>query len=269
MSPDQSLPGDGPVEIDVPGSSQPWRVDNYESADYGTVTMREAMTSSINTAFAKLGVGVGPDAIAGVASRLGIDVPRALGPNTTRGPAVALGGITHGVTPLEMASAYGTFATTGVHRDPHVITEVEDADGEVVYEAAESAQRALPPGVTAQVRGMLRDVIRNGTGSEADVSPWDAVGKTGTTQNHADGWFVGTTPSLSAAVWIGDADGQRPIPGLTGGTFPARVWSAFIESALEPDAPRRFPPLPLEVPDGGDGVALPDGHGGDAVRGTP
>jgi membrane peptidoglycan carboxypeptidase len=263
LAPGQSLAGDGPVEIDVPGAPRPWRVDNYESADHGTVTMREAMAASVNTAFAQLGVGIGPDAIADVAQRVGIDTARALGPENTHGPAVALGGITHGVTPLEMASAYGVFATEGVHRAPHVITEIRRAD-EPVYRAAESARRALPKGVTAHVRDMLRDVIRDGTGTHAQVRPWDAVGKTGTTQNHADAWFVGTTPSLSAAVWIGDPEGQRSVPGLTGGTVPARVWREFVESALRPQAPKRFPDLPRRLPDGG-GVALPDAERVDAA----
>jgi len=256
LSPDQPLHGDSPITLDLPGSSTPWRVGNYESGDHGSVTLAEAMAASVNTAFAQVAAAVGTDAIARTAGRMGIDVPRALGPKATRGPAVALGGVTNGVTPLEMASAYGVFATAGDHPPPHLITEVRAADGTVLYAGPETPRRALAEGVTAHVRGMLRDVVRDGTGTAARLRSWDAIGKTGTTQNHADAWFVGTTPTVSTAVWVGHPDAQRPVPGLTGGSYPALIWRAFNEAVLDPDDAKAFPRLRRDLPDSG-GLRLP------------
>ena len=142
MPQDQFLVGDGPIELDYGGAPEPWRVDNFEGAEYGPVVLADAVVDSVNTAFAQVGVAVGPERIADVAGRLGIDVERAMGPPAARGPAIALGGLRNGVSPLELASAYAAFAADGTYTRPHLIAQVVGPDGKELFRAA----ARLPPG---------------------------------------------------------------------------------------------------------------------------
>jgi membrane peptidoglycan carboxypeptidase len=241
MSPWQPLLGDGPATFDVPGSSEPWRVANHLGRDHGPVPLGDAMRSSVNTAFAQLILGVGVDEVADVAARSGIDVERALGPPDTRGPSIALGGLTRGVSPLELAAAYGMFANEGDYAEPHLIAEVTDASGEVLMERAISTEPALEPAVAGTLVDILEQAVQEGTGTAARIPGWPVAGKTGTTQDSADAWFVGTVPVLSTAVWVGHPEAQRPIPGLTGGSAPARIWQQFMSEALDGTEPTSFP----------------------------
>jgi len=152
-------------------------------------------------------------------------------------PAVALGGMAEGVTPLEMTSAYGTLADGGTHVEPIGILKVTDRDGKVLFTApAPKGKRALDAAVAYLTTDILKGVIQHGTGTAAAIGR-PAAGKTGTTQNNADAWFVGYTPDLAATVWVGYPDSQKPMNSVhgikvTGGSFPARIWAAFMKSAL-------------------------------------
>jgi penicillin-binding protein 1A len=179
-----------------------------------------------------------------VAARAGIDVDAAFGPPDSRGPSIALGGLTRGVSPLELAGAYGMFANEGSYVRPHLIAEVTDAAGTVLHEREVSAEPALEPAVAGAVIDTLQQAVREGTGTAARIPGWSVAGKTGTTQDSADAWFVGTVPVLSTAVWVGHPDAQRSVPGLTGGSVPARIWQRFMTQALADVEPRSFPDTP-------------------------
>ena len=150
-------------------------------------------------------------------------------PNDTN-LAVALGGLTRGVTPLEIASAYGTFANSGVHV-PHVaITKVLDRNGNIIHEIVPEGRQVISPEGAADLTSMLEDVIAKGTGKGAAIGR-PAAGKTGTTSDYKDAWFVGYTPDLVASVWIGNDD-NTSLDGIMGGGLPATIWSHFMQNAL-------------------------------------
>ncbi len=208
-----------------------WRVDNYENGfTKGTLTLRAATDWSVNAVFARLVMEVGPEKVVDAARRMGITSP--LEPN----PAIALGGLSQGVSPLEMASAYGTLATGGMHSAPFAVLEVTDDRGTSLYRSERSTKRVVAQGVAAQVSGMLREVVERGTGMRARIGR-PSAGKTGTTQSYRDAWFVGYTGSISAAVWVGFREGQVDMANVrgikvTGGSFPAMIWSRFVGSPL-------------------------------------
>ena len=244
---EQLFEGKGPIEIDY-GGPEKWVVDNYEDGDHPPLNVHEALVKSVNTAYAQLAVQVGTERLVDVVGRLGIDVERALGPPTARGPAVALGGIARGVTPLEMAAAYGTLANGGEYRSPFLVKRVLDADGREIYRHEDEPRRGVSPEVAGHARAMLQDVVRRGTGTGAQLPGWDPFGKTGTTQDHADAWFVGAVPMLSTAVWSGHATGRVSVPGMTGGAVPAPLWRAFMSEALAGVTPEAFPAAPVPPP---------------------
>lgn len=240
----QELVGSGPIELDYPNAPAPWRVDNFDGEEFGPIDLRDAVIDSVNTAFAQLAVALGPNRISQMAQRLGIDVDRALGPPTSRGPAMALGGVARGVSPLELASAYGTFAAEGRHVQPHLIDRVLGPDGKELYQAAPAAQVALDRSVNAGLVSILEDAVSYGTGAAAALPDWEVLGKTGTSDGSADGWFVGAVPLLSTAVWVGHPESERPVPGLTGGAMSAPVWRMFMAEALRTETPVGFPAAP-------------------------
>lgn len=234
------LPGRSPATFTGPGLVEPWEVSNYRGADYGDLGGRDALVRSVNTAFADLIMDVGLDTVVDVAGRVGIDVDAAFGPADTRGPSIALGGLTHGVSPLELASAYGAFAHGGIHVRPHLIERVTERDSTAFMQHRPRAVRALDEDTNATMVEALQAVVRRGTGQRARLTGWEPIGKTGTTQDSADAWFVGAVPGLSAAVWVGHPDARTPIPGLTGGSLPAPIWRQLMTDALSDRDPVAF-----------------------------
>lgn len=216
------------------GEARTWVVQNYEGESYGTLDLVEATVRSVNTVYAQLVQRVGPQAVVDVARRAGIVSP--LAPN----PAIALGGLELGVSPLEMASAYATFANDGFYNPPHLVTRVRDREGEVLYIAPHAEQPALRPEIALGVTRILQEVVARGTGSRARLGSQPAAGKTGTSQDFRDAWFVGYTPQLSTAVWMGYAEAARSMEDTVGkaagGTIPAQVWHDYMQAALA-DAP--------------------------------
>ncbi|MBE0476911.1 MAG: PBP1A family penicillin-binding protein [Coriobacteriia bacterium] len=209
-----------------------WNVQNYENAGTaGRMTLRAATNRSVNAVYARLVMRVGPEKVVETARRMGIASP--LEPN----PAIALGGLSKGVSPLEMASAYGTIAAAGMLAPPHGITEVTDPKGKRLYAGGGDPSRAVPADVAVKASLMLHEVVESGTGTEAKLEEW-AAGKTGTTQSHRDAWFVGYAGELVTAVWVGYREAQvdmTDVRGIkvTGGTFPARIWKSYMTRALE------------------------------------
>lgn len=257
MPESQELVGDGPVQLDYGGAPEPWRVDNFDGDDYGTIDLRGAVVDSVNTAFAQLAVALGTDRITRMATRLGVDVDRAFGPPESRGPSIALGGLTRGVSPLELASAYATFAAGGTHASPYFIERVLDRHGQEIHRARPAPQPVLDGAVNTAMVDILAEAVTEGTGAAAAVPGWDVIGKTGTSDGPADAWFVGAVPVLSATVWVGRPDSDKPVAGLTGGTVSAPIWRSFMVEAMRGTPPVDFPTVstkrpavsPIKLPD--------------------
>jgi membrane peptidoglycan carboxypeptidase len=235
VDPQDSFEGDGPDEHVLP-DGQVWTVSNFGGSRYGRVDLHEAFVRSINTAFAELTIGIGHERVIDAAKRLGID-EQAFGPPSTHGPAVALGGLTHGVSPLEMAAAYAALAVDGRYAEPYLLERVVAPDGTVIFERDPHAEQVLDPAVAGTTHRLLQAVVDSGTGQAARIPGWPVAGKTGTTQDSADAWFVGAVPPLAAAVWVGHPDQRVPMGGLTGGSVSAGVWHEFVTSVLPATTP--------------------------------
>jgi len=152
--------------------------------------------------------------------------------------AMALGGLTRGVIPLEMASAYGTFANKGVHVKPVAITKILDRNGNVIEDNSSGKgeeTRVLSEREAYEMTSMLEAVIESGTGTAAAIGQ-PAAGKTGTTDDNKDAWFVGYTPTIVTAVWVGDDTGAHSLGEIYGGTVPARIWHDYMVQAASSDS---------------------------------
>ncbi|MGH3442159.1 MAG: transglycosylase domain-containing protein [Nitriliruptorales bacterium] len=221
-------------------------VRNYDRSSRGTITLEEATRSSVNAAYVRLARDIGLERVIAAARALGITSP--LDPN----PATAIGGLRIGVSPLEMAAAYGTLSQLGRRVPPTPISRIEDEDGNVVWRPPTTASLVIDPSVAWVVTEMLVDVVENGTGARARLPRREVAGKTGTTQDHADAWFVGYTTSLSTAVWMGYPEGRIPMRGVaggsvvTGGSWPARIWREYMGVAVR-NTPARGFVLPAEA----------------------
>lgn len=220
-----------PIEIPIVEKNEVWKVANYEGAGGPPVSLREATVHSINTVFARLVMTVGAERVADVARRMGIT--SYVNPD----PAIALGGLREGVSPLEMASAYATLANNGRYVAPTLYTKVVDSEGNLIDEVKPEGKEVIKPSLAYLTTLILKDVIARGTGKAAVIAR-PAAGKTGTSQEYRDAWFIGYTPQLSTAVWVGYPEAQVEMTNVhgikvTGGTYPASIWSQFMYYALE------------------------------------
>jgi penicillin-binding protein 1A len=235
--------GSSPATLDNDGS--PWTVNNAEPGG-GTMPLTEATWDSVNVIFAKLGLDVGPENIArtaydmGITSPLGIkgsrEIPCKLGPNCFIPPADAIGGLSVGVTPLEQADAYATLANGGVHHDPTAIDRVVFPGGKVDEPGSDEGKRVLTQGQAYEVTKVLEGVITSGTGAGYTYMGCSSeAGKTGTSEDLSDAWFVGYTPLYSTAVWTGHPL-SRDSTGF-GGPTSGPIWRSFMEAAQGGDCP--------------------------------
>lgn len=228
-----------PACITPPGSEP---VCNATSRGYGSQTLESAMVSSTNTVYIQLIRDVGVARTAQLANQMGI---------TSLDASTAQGGIALGVTevaPVEMAGAYATFAAGGLYAEPSPVQRVVAPDGEVLFDLrTRPVQRVMSPETARAINDTLSQVISDGTGEAADIGR-PAAGKTGTTNNYVDAWFVGYTPQLATAVWVGEPEGSIPmydvrgVAKVGGGTIPAAIWQAYMTRALE-----GVEPLPLNA----------------------
>lgn len=225
--------------LDAPIRIGKWAPDNYNSHYYGSVTLREALARSLNSATIRLQESIGRNAVRRTARAMGLEGP--LDP----GPALALG--VDVVSPLELAGAYAPFANGGYRIAPHVIESIETADGDLLYRRpATVLDVAAPYGSIQVINNMLHSVTEWGTGRAAALSLYPAAGKTGTSQESRDAWFAGYAGGLVTVVWVG-RDDNSPMKGVTGGGPPAAVWREVMERALAVYPPARFEP-PLVAP---------------------
>lgn len=215
---------DSPVKIGD------WSPQNYDRTFRGKVPMRLVAELSLNVPTVKIAQKIGMDKPIYYAQEMGITTFVLDGAQNDRNLATSLGGLTKGVTPLEITSAYGTFANRGVHVEPIAIVRVLDRNGKVKDETQPKPKTVISEESAAELTSMLMGVIDHGTGTRAKIGR-PAAGKTGTTSDYHDAWFVGYTPDLVAGVWIGN-DNNTSLGGMGGGNQPAEIWAAFMKSAL-------------------------------------
>jgi penicillin-binding protein 1A len=231
-----------PARVQPPGFDRP--IANYGHAAYGQADLVTATHKSINTVYAQLITDVGVAQTAELARRLGVT---SIDPAHALYGSIALG--SHEVSPLEMASAYSVFAARGLHIEPTPVVRITRGS-EVIEDnrAPGRGEQVLEAGVADSVNQILRGVITAGTGARANIGV-PAAGKTGTSQNYENAWFVGYTPALATAVWVGHAEGNVPMRGIhglsavAGGTIPAQIWRDFMAVAL-----RGLPPTDFAAP---------------------
>jgi penicillin-binding protein 1A len=221
------------VRDDSPVSIRGWTPENYSRDHRGPVTLQTALSLSLNTVAVKLGQEVGPRGVVRVAQRLGIASP------LQANASLPLG--TSEVTPLEMTAAYAALANGGEGVVPFVIREVKAANGKVLYRRQGSGLgRVIEPATLPMMNAMMRETLLTGTGRKADVPGWEAAGKTGTTQDFRDAWFVGYTSRLVASVWLGNDD-NAPMKRVSGGGLPSEIWGRFMRAALQGQQPGPLP----------------------------
>jgi len=237
---------DAPLMLEqVDGTT--WAPKNYEGDFRGPMTLRQALKLSVNIVAVKLAMEVGMETVAQTARRMGIETPIPRYPSTAIGAAE--------VIPLEVSSAYTVFANQGVRARPRAILRVEDAEGRVLWEPRSETERVLDPTTAFIITDLLRDVVDHGTGYPVRNPaignfPYEipAGGKTGTTNDATDVWFVGFTPNLLATVWFGFDMPTTILPRAAGGVYAAPVWAEFMRSAYVGDSALVAMPAPWQVP---------------------
>ncbi len=229
---------DSPVTYTQPDGS-PWSVANFDHRFRGLMTIRAAVEQSVNVVAVKMLEQIGPKVGLENARRMGITTLHDSGRLNDVTLALALGGVTDGVIPLEMAEAYGVLANGGIKAAPISILKVVDRDGNVLEEHKPSTQVVLKPETAWLMTDILEGVIKRGTGRPADIGR-PAAGKTGTTNDLVDAWFCGYTPQLAGAVWMG-YDQPKPQNNVYGSTYPAQVWKAGMLAYLENMPVEDFP----------------------------
>ena len=233
-----------PVAIGSCEDGSWWCVKTYDSTYNGWTSISRATLRSDNTVYAQLTLDVGPDKVGTMAARLGVRSPLKVGGQYV--PAMGLGSIA--VSPLDMASAYATLAAGGVYAEPTAIRRVVLPSGVEDTKAGwgiPKRTRVISDGVAWKVTQILEDNVRYGTGTRAAFGH-PAAGKTGTTDKHADAWFVGYTPLLATAVWMGYQAGEIPMENVhgiavSGGSFPAEIWRRMMERTIGLRPARDFP----------------------------
>jgi penicillin-binding protein 1A len=224
---------DAPITYEIPGGL--YRPLNYGGKEDfgGAMSLTKALTQSRNIPAVKLGKSIGLEKIIEICRLVGIESPLQ--------PVISLPLGSIGVTPLEMANAFATFANNGWYAKPTVILQVTDSKGNILLDNTPEPRQVLDPWATASLNSMLQGVMQpGGTGTKANIGR-PAAGKTGTTSSERDVWFVGYVPQLATAVWVGNDDYSSMGKGITGGDFAAPVWRSFMLKALEKEPVKYFP----------------------------
>ncbi len=231
------------VREDKPIELKGWKPENYSREYFGPVSLTKALSHSLNTVSVRLTLEVGPKAVVRTAHRLGI--ASRLDPN----PSIALG--TSEVSLMELVSAYVPFANGGIAVGPHIVARVRTASGKLIYRAREPGLgRVIDERHAAMMNAMMQETLVAGTARKAELPGWPAAGKTGTSQDFRDAWFVGYTASLVTGVWLGNDD-NTGTKKATGGGLPVEVWSRFMKAAHQGLSPSELPGLtgrPIATP---------------------
>jgi penicillin-binding protein 1A len=223
------------VREDKPVALKGWKPENYGHEYHGPVTLTQALSHSLNTVSVRLTLEVGPGAVAKTAYRLGI------ASKLDANPSLALG--TSEVSLLELTCAYAPFANGGNAITPHVVERVRTRAGKMLYaRAPQPLGRIIEPRYVAMMNAMMRETLVSGTAQKAQFPGWPAAGKTGTSQDFRDAWFIGYTGHLVTGVWVGNDD-SSPTKKATGGSIPVDVWSQFMRAAHQGVAVASLPGL--------------------------
>ena len=231
--------GDSPQTFDDAG--KPYPVANYGFEGWGQISLLKATASSVNTVFVPLGIKVGPDNVVEAARRAGIPESIAMMPT----PSVVLGVASPHV--LDVANAYATFAANGIYAKPYLISQVLGSNKGVLYERKPQTQEVFAADVMADLTYALKNVVTSGSGFAALKLGRPVAGKTGTSQSNASAWFSAYTPQIAASVALFRDDATQSLKGIggltsvTGGSFPARIWTAFMKGALKGEPTLDFP----------------------------
>jgi len=231
--------GDSPQTFDDAG--KPYPVANFGFEGWGQISLLKATASSVNTVFVPLGIQVGPENVVEAARRAGIPESVAMMPT----PSVVLGVASPHV--LDVANAYATFAANGIYAKPYLISQVLGSNKGVLYEAKPQTQEVFAADVMADLTYALKNVVTSGSGFAARKLNRPVAGKTGTSQSNASAWFSAYTPQLAASVALFRDDATQSLKGVgglatvTGGSFPARIWTSFMAGALKGEPVLNFP----------------------------
>jgi len=231
---------DGPLDI------KGWKPENYGHEYYGPVTLTQALAMSLNTVAVRLGIEVGPQNVVRTAHRLGI------ASKLDANPSIALG--TSEVSVTELVGAYAPFANNGLASSPHVIERIRAVDTKkILYtRPADPPSQVIDPRYVAMMNTMMHETLAIGTAKKADLPGWFAAGKTGTSQDFRDAWFIGYTTHLVTGVWFGNDD-NSPTKKATGGGLPVEVWTRFMKAAHD-NVPVQNLPV-MQPPQPGDFLA--------------
>jgi penicillin-binding protein 1A len=211
------------VRQDAPLDLKGWKPENYSHEYFGPVTLTQALAMSLNTVAVRVGLEVGPKNVVRTAHRLGISS------RLDANPSIALG--TSEVSVLELVGAYAPFANGGLGISPHVITKIKTFDGKLLYaRPADQLGQVIEPRNVALMNVMMQETLISGTARKAEIPGWMAAGKTGTSQDFRDAWFIGYTANLVTGVWLGNDD-NSPTRKATGGGLPVEVWTRFMRAA--------------------------------------
>ena len=223
------------VRQDAPLDVKGWKPENYSHEYFGAVTLTQALAMSLNTVAVRLGLEVGPKNVVRTAHRLGISS------KLDANASIALG--TSEVSVIELVGAYAPFANGGLGISPHVVTRIRTADGKVLYaRSADQLGQVIEPRHVAAMNTMMQETLLSGTAHKAELPGWMAAGKTGTSQDFRDAWFIGYTANLVTGVWLGNDD-NSPTKKATGGGLPVEIWTRFMKAAHQ-----GITPVPLPVP---------------------
>ena len=211
------------VRQDAPLDVKGWKPENYSREYFGPVTLTQALAMSLNTVAVRVGLEVGPKNVVRTAHRLGISSK--LEPNAS----IALG--TSEVSMIELVGAYAPFANGGFAASPHVVTRIKTLDGKLLYaRQPDQPSQVIEPRNVAMMDRMMEETLISGTARKAEIPGWTAAGKTGTSQDFRDAWFIGYTANLVTGVWLGNDD-NSPTKKATGGGLPVEVWTRFMRAA--------------------------------------
>jgi penicillin-binding protein 1A len=227
------------VRQDAPLDVKGWKPENYSREYFGPVTLTQALAMSLNTVAVRLGLEVGPKNVVRTAHRLGISS------KLDANASIALG--TSEVSVVELVGAYAPFANGGLGVSPHVVTKIRTVEGKVLYtRAADQLGQVIDPHYVAMMNTMMQETLLSGTAHKAELPGWMAAGKTGTSQDFRDAWFIGYTANLVTGVWLGNDD-STPTKKATGGGLPVEIWTRFMKAAHQGVA---VAPLPASQPGG-------------------
>jgi penicillin-binding protein 1A len=211
------------IRQDAPLDVKGWKPENYTHEYFGSVTLTQALAMSLNTVAVRLGLEVGAKNVVRTAHRLGISS------RLDANASIALG--TSEVSVIELVGAYVPFANGGLGISPHVVTKIRTNEGKVLYmRSNDQLGQVIEPRHVAAMNTMMRETLLSGTARKADIPGWMAAGKTGTSQDFRDAWFIGYTSNLVTGVWLGNDD-NSPTKKATGGGLPVEVWTRFMRAA--------------------------------------